>query len=333
VDDNARALIVAIRALALTGESGLLDYVRHYLAFVERCQRPDGRFRNFMAADGTWLDELGSEDANGRAIWALGFAARHSAQAEVRIRALHCLDQALDALASPSPAAFAVRVGPGEGRGEGTWRPGGDQGRGRLGLSWLHAQAFALLGFRDWREAEPSAELDELTVRFAASLAGAFERSSRPDWRWFEDELTYCNARLPEALLGTRYAGIGLQSLAWLCGVLEVDGCISLIGNRGWYPRGGPRAVYDQQAVDASALVSACAVAHRLSGDGRFRRWAELGYSWFEGNNVGRRPMVDPETGGCCDGLEAGGVNLNQGAESLLAWLLAWEDMAEQGWV
>lgn len=299
MDDNARALIVAIRALALTGESGLLDYVRHYLAFVERCQLPEGRFRNFMAADGTWLDELGSEDSNGRAIWALGFAARYSAQAEVRIRALQCLDRAQDAL-------------------------------GRL--SWLHAQAFALLGLCPWREVEPSPTVDDLVERFASSLVGAYQRCSSPEWRWFEDELTYCNARLPEALLGTCYAEIGLESLTWLCGVLEVDGAISLIGNRGWYPRGGERAVYDQQAVDASALVSACTAAYRLSGDGRFRRWAELGYAWFLGENPGRRAMIDPETGGCYDGLEVDGVNLNQGAESLLAWLLAWADLAERGW-
>ncbi|MFI5266660.1 MAG: hypothetical protein ACHQ7M_04705 [Chloroflexota bacterium] len=323
MDDNARALIVAIRALALTGESGLLDYVRHYLAFVERCQLPDGRFRNFMAADGTWLDELGSEDSNGRAIWALGFAARHSAQAEVRIRALRCLDRAMVALASPSPAAA----------GEGTWRSGGDRERPEPGLSWLHAQAFALLGLSPWRGAEPSPTVDDLIERFASALAGAYQRCSAPAWRWFEDELTYCNARLPEALLDTSYAEIGLESLTWLCGVLEVDGAVSLIGNRGWYPRGGERAVYDQQAVDASALVSACAAAYRLSGDERFRRWAELGYAWFQGQNVGRRMMIDPDTGGCYDGLEAGGVNLNQGAESLLAWLLAWEDMAEQGWL
>jgi len=324
VDDNARALIVAIRALALTGESGLLDYVRHYLAFVERCQRPDGRFRNFMAADGTWLDELGSEDANGRAIWALGFAARHSAQAEVRLRALQCLDQAQRALGEPFPL-------PGQASGSMSGIGGGDNHL-EPGLSWLRAQSFALLGLRDWREAEPAPVLDDLTERFASFLAGAYERSSQPDWRWFEDELTYCNARLPEALLRTRYAEIGLESLAWLCAVLEVDGCIGLIGNRGWYRRGGPRAVFDQQAVDACALVSACAEAYRLSGEGRFRRWAELGCAWFQGRNSGRRAMIDPDTGGCYDGLEADAVNLNQGAESLLAWLLAWEDMAEMGW-
>jgi hypothetical protein len=300
LDDNARALIVAVRAQPLTGESGLFDYVRHYLAFVERCQRADGRFHNFMASDGTWLDEVGSEDSQGRAIWALGFAARHSPQTEVRLRALQCLDRALKPL---------------------------DE------LTFLRGRAFTLLGLEHWRAAEPAPELDALTKQLASGLAAAYERSAAPEWRWFEDELTYCNARLPQALLGTRWAGMALESLAWLCGILEVDGRISLIGNRGWYRRGAERAVYDQQAVDAAAAVSACAAAYGTSGDDRFHRWAKLGYAWFHGQNPGDSSMLDPETGGCYDGLEPDGVNLNQGAESLLAWLLAWEDMAEMGWL
>ena len=291
---------MAIRARELTGENGLLDFVRHYLAFVERCQRPDGRFRNFMAADGSWLEEVGSEDSHGRAIWALGFAARHSRQTEVRIRALHCLDGVL----------------------------------GWVGeLSWPRAQAFALLGLQLWHEAEPSPTLAGLIERLAGNLVAAQAGSSVPGWRWFEDELTYCNARLPQSLLATPHAEVGLESLAWLCQVMGVDGLISLIGNHGWYRRDGRRAVYDQQPVDACALVSACVTAHRLSGDGRFRRWAQLGYAWFHGGNPGGRSLIDPETGGCHDGLLPDGLNQNQGAESLLAWLLAWEDMAERGWL
>ena len=125
----------------------------------------------------------------------------------------------------------------------------------------------------------------------------------------------------------------GIESLEWLCGVLEVDGRLSLIGNRGWYGRGGERAVYDQQAVDACALVSACVAAHRLTGEPRFRRWADLGAAWFQGRNTAGRPLIDEDSGGCHDGLLPNGVNANQGAESLLAWLLTWCDLAEQGWL
>src|SRR5579884_2208517 len=138
LDDNARALIVAIRAHALTGDNGLLDYIRHYLAFVERCQRADGRFHNFMSAGGAWLDETGSEDSHGRAVWALGFAARHSAQMEVRVRALHGLDASLGWLE---------------------------------GLTFLRAKTFALLGLGHWRAAEPSPRLDAIAEGFATDLA------------------------------------------------------------------------------------------------------------------------------------------------------------------
>jgi hypothetical protein len=296
VDDNARALIVAIRAHGLTGDNGLLDYVRHYLAFVERCQRLDGRFHNFMSAEGAWLDDVGSEDSQGRAVWALGFAARNSPQAEVRIRALECLDRALPRLTE---------------------------------LTWLRARAFALLGLAEWQATEPSVEVAAMRDRHASALASAYQDRAGPNWRWFEDGLTYCNARLSQALLGTRWSEIGLESLDWLCRLMEVNGVMALIGNDGWYRKGGSRATFDQQPVDAGDLASACSAAYAACGEERFRDWAHLAHGWFTGKNVLGQSLIDPETGGCFDGLQAAGVNQNQGAESLLAWLLAAEDALE----
>jgi hypothetical protein len=300
LDDNARALTAAIRAHALTRDNGLLDYIRHYLAFVERCQLPDGRFHNFMAADGTWLDDAGSGDSQGRAIQALGFAAHKSPQSEVRLRALSCLDKTL------------------------RWLPK---------LEGLRPRAFALMGLHAWRQAEPSLPLMRLAETFARGLAEAYEACAGPDWRWFEDQLTYCNASLPQVLLDTHWPAVALDSLAWLCDELLAGGQLEVVGNRGWYPRGGPRARFDQQAVDAEAMVSACTAAFQVSGDARFRTWAEQSFAWFLGGNAGGQPMVDAETGGCYDGLEDGGVNRNQGAESLLAWLSAHMAMLEAGWI
>jgi len=252
-----------------------------------------------MAAGGAWLDEVGSGDSQGRAIQALGFAAQHSPQSEVRVRALSCLDKTL------------------------RWLPA---------LDGLRPRAFALLGLQAWRQAEPSLELLRLAETFARGLAAAYQTCAGPGWRWFEDELTYCNATVPQALFGTHWAGLGLESLAWLCGELIVDGRLELVGNRGWYPRGGVRAPFDQQPVDAAAMIEACAEGFRASGDERFRTWAELSLAWFEGRNASGRPMVDADSGGCYDGLEEHGVNQNQGAESLLAWLSAQEDALEAGW-
>ncbi|HUZ78209.1 MAG TPA: hypothetical protein VMV93_11575 [Chloroflexota bacterium] len=298
LDDNARALTAAIRAHALTGENGLLDYIRHYLAFVERCQRPDGRFRNFMAADGTWLEALGSGDSHGRAAWGLGFAARYTAQSEVRLRALRCLDGLLPHLAE---------------------------------FEHPRSQAFLLLGLRLWGEAEPQSPLTEPRGRLRRALAAGLQAHATADWPWFEPELTYCNATLPHALLGEPEQDAALQALAWLCGVMEVDGVMSLIGNQGFYPRGGRRAVYDQQPVDAQATLAACLAAYSVGGDTRFQRWARLAFGWFTGANPNHLSLIDQDSGGCADGLLENDVNANQGAESLLAWLLAQEDMLEAG--
>lgn len=299
VDDNARALIVAIRAQALTGRQDLGEYVGRFLAFLVESQRPDGLFHNFMSAGAAWLDDVGSQDSQGRAVWGLGFAAAKSPQADVQACALECLARALP----------------------------------RLGeLTALRAQAFARLGLGLWQKARPSQLVAELAQHFGSSLSAAYRNCEGPGWKWFEDVLTYCNASLPEALLDGARGHIATQSLTWLCETLEHDGQMHLVGNDGWYPRDGWPAPFDQQPVDAASLVSACAAQFRLSGDARFRRWATLSFEWFLGNNAGGQLMVDPFTGGCYDGLRPDGVNLNQGAESLLSWLSSQEEIVEMGW-
>lgn len=300
LDDTARALVVAIRAHALTEDPRLTSYIERYLAFVERAQRPDGAFRNFMGADGAWLEDVGSDDSNGRAVWALGFAAHHGPSPDARLRSLHAL----------TLATTAVKA-----------------------HRFLRAKAFSLVGLQHWLAVEPSPAADELADTSVRNLCQEFSRHAGPGWRWFEDELTYCNAALCEALIGTAGQEVGLESLLWLCQTLEQDGVISLVGNDGWYLRGGRRAIFDQQAVDAAAVSSACIAAFRATGDHRFERWGRMAYGWFLGENVIRRRMVDDVTGGCYDGLQPSGPNLNQGAESLLAWLSAQEDMLELGWL
>jgi hypothetical protein len=278
VEQNAWALMVAIRALRLTSESGLLDYVRHYMAFVEQAQRPNGSFRACMSPDGRWQEAEAAEEAQGVVVWALGFAARQSMQTEVRVRALRCLDAAL-------PRA--------------------------QDLSEPRARAAILLGLAHWREAEPSAALAELANAYARGLASAY-RASSPEWPWFEAELVRGSARLPQALLATEFRALALEGLAWLCARLERDGVMQLT----W-------------PAQAAAIVSACLAAHSASGEERFRRWAGSAYEWFGGKNAAGANLIDPDTGGCHDLLLPAGVAPGQGAEALLAWLIASEDMAE----
>lgn len=263
LDHNAQALAVAIRALTLTRESGLIDYARHYLAFLEQAQRSDGTFRGVMAGAGHWMDETASDDAGGQAIWALGFAALRSVQTEVRVRALRCLDGALPGVAE---------------------------------LSSHEGQAWALMGLRDWQQAEASSALDVAIEQLTNDLG----------------QIDLAAPGVARALLGTKLGGAALKSLAATCEGLMAEGYLDA-----------------ELPAQASGLVAACALAHRVSGDERFRRWAELAYGWFRGENAGRRSMLDPHTGGCYDRLTPGGPEEGQGAEALLAWLLAWEEMEE----
>jgi hypothetical protein len=159
--------------------------------------------------------------------------------------------------------------------------------------------------------------------------------ASTPDWPWFEDRLTYCNARLSQALLvsGRRMerrdmVASSLRSLEWLVArQRSPDGYFAPIGTHGFYVRGGRRAAFDQQPVEASATVSACLNARRITGDERWMRYALEAFNWFLGQNELQQALHDPTSGGCRDGLHADRVNANQGAESTLSYLLALLEM------
>jgi hypothetical protein len=162
----------------------------------------------------------------------------------------------------------------------------------------------------------------------------ALYQSHRTDaWRWFEDSLSYCNAALPHALLmcgrwipDAAMAEAGLESLRWLADLQRSDaggGHFVPIGSNGFYARGGERARFDQQPVEAQAMVSACIEAFRVTGDDRWNKEARRAFDWFIGRNDLSLPVYDPTTGGCRDGLHPDRPNENQGAESTLAFLQA----------
>ncbi len=162
-----------------------------------------------------------------------------------------------------------------------------------------------------------------------------FHRTSDSEWPWFEDRLTYCNARLPHALLvsGSRMeredmVRVGLEALEWVVSQqVSDDGYFAPIGSNGFYVRGGPKAAFDQQPVEASALISACLEAFRLTEDEAWAAHARRAFSWYLGQNQLQQALYDATTGGCRDGLHEGSVNENQGAESTLSFLLALLEM------
>jgi hypothetical protein len=267
-----------------------------------------------MGYDRRWIEESKPVDSHGRAIWALGVTAAEMKEDRLRAIAVPLFHAALPAMRQ---------------------------------VTDLRAAAFALLGtvgFLSRFEGDSAAK--RARGHLAGHLLKAFEASaSDPDWPWLEDKLTYANGRLPQALLEAgrqmNHEGMieaGVRSLEWLVEVSTANGHLSPVGNDGWYPRGGTRALFDQQPLDAEAMVAACTAAFRATGDRVWVDRATLCFQWFLGTNDLELSLYDPGTGGCHDGLTPTGVNENQGAESTLAWLSALIQMhdleaaGELGW-
>ncbi len=307
LDDNARGLIMAT-LLSERGQDGPVampaDLFSVTAAFVQHAwDAGSGRFRNFMGYDRSWLEAAGSDDSHGRAVWAIGTVATLADDPSHRSWAHGLLER----------AALPV-----------------------LQLTSLRAWAFGLLGVVEALAARPE---DRRLIRLRAILAGKLVdhlRGSRhPGWTWFEDILSYDNARLPQALIAAGHqAGMaawvdeGTEALVWLCDVQRAEaGHFRPIGSNGFWPRGGERAVHDQQPLEAAATVSACLTAWQSSGDGAWFTQAERAFAWFLGDNDLGLPVHDARTGGCHDGLLCDRVNRNQGAESTLAFLMAAQAM------
>ncbi|HEY0117934.1 MAG TPA: glycosyltransferase [Cellulomonas sp.] len=288
VDDVARALVVTARTPDPAPD--VMVMTATYLRFVLSAQRAGGLMHNRRTADGAWVDAPTSDDHWGRALWALSTAAVNLPDARL----------AADARRGASAAMAARSVHP-------------------------RAMAYAALGAAQLHRTFPE---DEAALRLLRDARTVLPRPrSEPVWPWPEARLTYGNAVLPEAMItvgaelgdhGLLHDGLSL--LRWLVDEQTVDGHLSLVPAGGRAP-GDARPGFDQQPIEAAALAEAAATAFTATGDGRWFAVLDLCMRWFEGDNDGRRPMRDAATGGGFDGLEAGGVNQNQGAESTLAWL------------
>ncbi len=301
-DDNARALIVPIMLESLgdheQNDAPLL--ASRYMAYLWHAfDATAGRFHNFLTYNRQWLTERDTEDSHGRALWALGTVLGHSYDEGLLSLAGQLFEKALPTVLDfTSPRAWAFTL---------------------IGIQGYMKRFFGA------REAQQAREI------LAQRLMGLYQSCSSPDWPWFEDNLTYDNAKLPHALL---MAGpwlhrddmveIGLKSLEWLISIQRAEqGYFIPIGSNGFYPRGGERARFDQQPIEAHALISACVKAYRQTREERWVRHARWAFDWFLGYNDLRLPLCDPTTGGCRDGLHSSRVNQNQGAESTLAFLMS----------
>jgi glycosyltransferase involved in cell wall biosynthesis len=304
-DDNARAFILA----ALLGElgddsesirtmAGTAAAFLHY-AFDLKTKR----FHNHLSFDRRWLDEQGSEDCQGRALWALGVGVGRSP-----FRSFQMMAGQLFALALPALLDFTSP----------------------------RAWAFGLIGIYEYlRRLGGDSMVNQVRGTLTCRLMELFESNARPDWQWFENELSYDNAELASALiLSGRATGQdavlarGLQALRWLTELQTSEqGHFRPIGSNGFYRRGGARATFDQQPIEAQATVSACLAAYRATSDTFWYEHAQRAFDWFIGWNDLGLELYSPETGGCRDGLHMDRVNSNEGAESTLAFLLSLAEM------
>ena len=307
-DDNARALIVSTRLAedrAHGDSSRYTELSRRYLAFLWLAFSGDsGRFRNFMGYDRRWLEDVGSEDSHGRALWALGTVLGQSSDAGMRGAAGRLFEAAMPAaLTFTSPRAWAFSV---------------------LGmqsyLRWFPADR-AIQGHRN---------------ALANRLLDIYERSTTETWKWFEKSLSYSNARLPQALIlagshseNKRMVAAGVEALQWLVEAQHrSDNEIFVpVGSNGVFSEGKERPRFDQQPVEACATIAACLVAYKMTQEDFWRTEARRVFDWFLGKNDLRVPLYDAITGGCKDGLHPDRVNENQGAESTLSFLMALLEM------
>jgi len=300
-DDNARAFILAVLLEDLGEEpERVRTLASTYAAFL--CHAFDskaGRFHNHLGFDRHWLDEQGSEDCHARALWALGVGVGGSSYRSFQVMAGQLFAQALPAVTEfQSPRAWA----------------------------------FTLIGIHEYlRRLSGDTFVKQIRDALTERLMDLYERTAAPDWPWFEEVLSYDNAKLAHALILTGRAtgqqavfDRGIETLRWLIELqTSENGHFRPIGSNGFFRRGGARANFDQQPVEAQAMMSACLEAYRSTSDVWWYEQAQRAFDWFIGSNDLGLELYSPRTGGCRDGLHVDRVNRNQGAESTLAFLLS----------
>ena len=292
-DDNARALIMADLLYGESGKEKYLDLAYRYLGFLLNAQN-GGWFRNFMNYNRNFIETKGSPDCFGRCILALSFTAEYEKMpGNIRRTAEFLLEQTMPGCAE---------------------------------LKFLRSKAYVLTGLSFRRDTKTKNAVREI----GREICGAYTRNSDSGWHWFEKSMTYCNAVLPWSLLCAyeragekEYLRTGIESLNFLLGTTFSGNVFHPIGCKGWLQKGEQAAEYDQQPVEACGTLLACLKAYELTGNVLYRKHAESCLGWYTGKNTAGLSMIDPETGGCMDGIMPEGPNRNEGAESIVCWMIA----------
>lgn len=298
IDDNARALIMALMAYEQDKNQKAVKLMPIYLSFIQYMQTDDGNFRNFLSFNRNYLDEVGSEDSFGRTIWSLGYLISSAPNNSYREFGREIFSHSISHFKN---------------------------------LKYLRGMANTIIGLSYYLCAHPG---DEILVKeinqLANSLKDSYKKNKDGDWHWFEDILTYDNAILPLALFHHFEATgnqesykIAMESVEFLNTFSFENGYLNPVGNAGWMKKHGKNPIYDQQAIETMAMVLLYSKAFEITKDDVFLSQMQMSYEWFLGKNSLHIPLYDFETHGCADGLQFNSVNRNQGAESTLAYFIS----------
>jgi glycosyltransferase involved in cell wall biosynthesis len=297
LDDNARALIVAVLHNSLFNSDQSKKLIRIYLSFLEHTQEEDGNFKNNFHNENEKLNSH-SEDAFGRAIWSLGYTINKLGNDSEMVKKSEIMLK---------KALLQVEK-----------------------LSSIRAKAFTIEGLCNYSKKTKNRKIISLIKKLGDSLIEEYHKNSSPDWEWFEETLTYSNSKLPESLFlayhvtqDKKYLEIAEKTLNFLSDVVFIEDELMPVGQAGWFKKGGKRALFDQQPIDAATMVQTCLTAHKITKDDHYYEKAVLAFNWFLGRNHLKQMVYNESTGGCFDGLTKKNLNLNQGAESTISYLLA----------
>jgi len=297
LDDNARALILCAWAAFLLGDEDAKALLPTYCAFVRHMQGKDGSFANFFSYRREIIDEKGSDDSNGRTVWALGYLSWRTRNETLRSFSREMMNNSFRMIPKLN----------------------------------LRGKAFSAIGLACYLRAFGGDERAiELLKNVSSDIAQAYAKSSEKNWQWFENILAYDNAVIPMSLFNAygilkdeSLLKIAEDSLSFLEQNIFRDGKLSIIGNRGWYVKGKESARFDQQPIDVAAVALAMQSAYRVTGDKEYINKMRTAFDWFLGDNDLGIPMFDTGSKGCSDGLMQGGASMNQGAESTISFLMA----------
>lgn len=297
-DDVGRGLAALMTFYNHEKDDQVLPLIRTYVSFLNHSQTETGHFHNFMSYDRRFQDKQGSDDTLGRVLWGLGTVVRWGPKEQVRALAQNMMAKAV-------PKTFEMKA--------------------------PRAKAYSIIGlYHLLQKFVGASQFRRLLVQFADDLVASYKTNHSHDWRWFEEVITYGNAKIPEALLrayqvtqNEEYLEIALESLDFLTKEQWNGVYFELVGNEGWYPRGAEKALFGQQPIDAGYLVEAYIAASELTGLNKHLDLARLAFDWFLGRNRLNAALYDFSDGSVADGIDSNGISANQGAESVVCYLLA----------